>query len=357
MKNKLLIILIVFFLTSPPKLYSQSDNPESDKYTLLTMPYNKRPLTLYKGQFQADGGYKFALIGRTYDSNGDLIVLKDQGTASVLHFYHMEVKYGITDFLEVSAETNYMKKGIRSESLTYISGIDQMITVNNLDESRGMSDLFLLGSIRLPMTYEFFDFRVTGGISFPTAKHEPLQPTHTVTNVILASIYTINYHYNNKNGSGVPVYLLSGAAKFTVSKFSFETNLILRDPVKEGENIRWSEMLQPNRTFTYFSNSYRYLLNRTITLDASLHYQAAGWLNIKLNANYYNSRGGWTEYYGNKYSNPEQKMVTLEPGLEIQISPALKIWQVAGLPLSGMNMDGPFYLYITLSFNMFPFMR
>jgi len=174
------------------------------------------------------------------------------------------------DFLEVAAETNYLKRGIRGESLTYISGIDQMITVNSLDETRGMGDLFLSGSLRLPITFEFFDFRITGGISFPTAKHEPLQPTHTVTDFISSGIYTINYHYNNLNGFGIPIYKLSGAAKVSISNFSLETNFVWRDPLKEGENIRWSEMLKPDRTFTYFSNSYQYLLNRTITVDASL---------------------------------------------------------------------------------------
>ena len=92
-------------------------------------------------------------------------------------------------------------------------------------------------------------------------------------------------------------------------------------------------------------------------INSSIHYQAAGWFDINLKGSYFKSDGGWTEYWGIKYANPEITLFTLEPGFEIQISPSLTIYQVAGISLTGKSTDAPFYMFTTLSFNLFPFLR
>ena len=337
-------------------LNGQINSKPRDRFTLLTMPYNQRQLTLYRGQFQANAGYKFAVRGRTFDKDGDLLILKDEGTASVFHYYYFQVKYGITNFLELSAETNYLKHGIRSLTTEYYSLTDD-ITVNSLTTKKGMGDLLLQASARLPITYKWFDFGIRGGMFIPVAKFEPQKPTHTVTSVTAANTFTVNYHYNNTNGFGVPVYLVGASAKFNFSKLAMETDFIFSNPLKEGTNIRWDETLTASKTFNYDNQSYQYLLNNTIELNASFHFQANGWFNIQLNSNYFRSSGGWTEYWGKKYINPEEYLFSLEPGCEIQISPALRIYEMAGFPILGKNRDAPFYIFITLSYNMFPFIK
>ncbi|MCX6328092.1 MAG: hypothetical protein NTZ85_01070 [Bacteroidia bacterium] len=358
MKSASLFIITVLFLVCAVPAASQRNQAERDKFTLLTMPYNKRPLALYRGQFQANAGYKFAIRARSYDKDGNVIILKDQGTASVYHYYFLNIRYGITNFLELSAETNYIKKGIRSPAEKYFSTVADVVKVNTVTETKGMGDVLLLATLRLPITYKWFDFAAKGGIFLPTAKYEPPAPKHTITNVSLtaANTYTINFHYNNTNGFGVPVYLLSAVTKFSLSKFSIEADFSYMDPVKGGKNIRWDEELV-NKTFAYSSNSYKYRLNRIIEANAALHYQATGWFNIEINTNYHRSESGWTEYWGKKYKNPEEHLFTLEPAMEIQISPAITVYEITGLPLSGKNMDAPFYLFITLSYNLFPFLK
>jgi hypothetical protein len=353
--NYFISIILSISLIPVVSVSSQTGSATRDKFTLLTMPYNKRPLNLYRGQFQINAGYKFAIKARSYDLNGDLIILKDKGAASVLHYYFASIKYGITDFLEIDAEANYFRRGIRSESATYVSGATQ-ISVNRLDEERGMGDILLATTIRLPMEYKWFDFGIKGGMYIPSAKFEPRKPTHAITDIITANIYTINYHFNNTNGFGVPVYLISAAAKFSFEKISLQTDFTLKNPLKESRNIRWDQAMA-NKVFTYSENTYKYLLSKSTQLNVSLHYQAAGCFDINLNTSYSNSSGGWTEYWGRKYKNPEQNLLTIEPGFEIQISPSLTIYQIAGFTLSGKNTDAPFYLVTTLSFNMFPFLR
>jgi len=360
MKSKLVIATLTGVLACFISASSQTSSSTHDKYSLLTMPYNKRPLNIYKGQIQLNTGYKFAVRSRSFNNLGDVIVLKDKGNSSVLHYYFIEMKYGLTDFLEIGAETNYMKRGIRSESTTYLSanslGTTDVISVNNLKEFTGMSDILLFASLRLPFEYKRFDIGIRGGVFLPTAQYEQSKPTHSVTDVSAANSFTVNYHFNNKNGFGVPVYYVSAAAKFTVSKFALEADFTLREPVKEGTNITW-EQTMVDKAFSYYNKPYQYLLDRTIMVDASVHFQATGWFNIYMNGSYFKTSDGWTEYWGNKYRNPEMKLFTIEPGFEIQISPSLTIYQIAGFPLSGKNADAPFYLFTTVSFNSFPFLR
>ena len=325
------------------------------------MPYNKRPLTLYRGQFQTSAGYKFAVRAQSFNSEGDLVHLKDNGTGSVYHYYFAAVSYGVTDFIEIGAETNFLRRGIRDATITVVSitpASVERVTVNKLTESRGMGDIFLYTGIRLPVEYRWFDFGIKGGIFLPSAKYEPPKPENTVRAVALASesSTTINLHYNYKNGYGVPVWLIAGASKFTFRNLCAEAEWTMRDPVKEGQNIRWEETLA-DKEFSYYDKTYSYLLSRTYTFDASLHYQATGWFNLSLNASYFKTKGGWTEYWGNKYENPKKHLLNLEPGFELQVSPGLTVYQVAGFPVTGKNCDAPFYLFTTICYKMFPFLR
>jgi hypothetical protein len=356
MKRKLLISsflsLVVLFQAT-----GQNNSAPRDKFTLLTMPYNKRPLTLYRGELQVNAGYKFAIRSRSYDKDGNLIILKDIGTASVYHYYFMEMKYGITNFLEISAQTNYLKRGVRSVTENYFATSAEAITVNTVTETKGLGDILLMGSLRLPVTFKWFDFSIRGGAFVPSAKYEPAQPVHRVSNITAANSFTVDYQFKNKNGYGVPVWMISGATKFSFKKLSLEADFTYRQPVKEGENIRWDQELAADKSFTYSKNTYDYLLNESWDASASLHFQAAGWLNIQMNSSYFHSGGGWTEYWGDKYRNRKESLFSLEPALEIQISPAITIYEVAGFPLSGKNMDGPFYLFMTVSFNTFPFFK
>jgi hypothetical protein len=263
--------------------------------------------------------------------------------------------------MEAGVETNFLRRGIREATTTLTSASlsnVESVTVNTLTESKGMGDIFLFTSLRLPIKFRWFDFRVKGGIFVPSAKFETQQPTNNIVTTAIASdtYTTINLHYNYKNGYGVPVYLAAVAAKLNYKKFTAEGEWTFRTPVKEGHNIRWEETMA-EKAFSYYDKSYSYLLSNIYTLDASLHYQATGWFNFSMNASFYRTRGGWTEYWGNKYSNPEKRLVNLEPGFELQISPSLTVSQVAGFPLSGKNIDSPFYLFTTLSFNIFPFLR
>jgi hypothetical protein len=355
------IFALLFLFALIPMITSsgQTINQGRDKFTLLTMPYNMRPLTLYRGQFQVNAGYKFAVRTQSYNSDGDIVFLRNKGTGSVYHYYDVDIHYGLTDFFEMGIETNFIRRGVRSESTTFVSttlSTTDRVSVNKLTEVKGMGDILLLASLRLPIQYKSFDFAVTGGMFLPSSKYQPEKPTNTITDITAANSYTVNYHYNYTNGYGVPVYLISASFKMSLKKISLVADWTIRDPLKEGKTIRWEETMV-DKAFSYYDKTYQYLLSTTYNLNTAVHYQANGWFDIYINGSFQKSNGGWTEYWGNKYKNPETRLLTLEPGFELQISPSLTVYQVAGFPLKGKNSDAPFYLFTTIRFNNFPFFR
>ena len=345
-----LVLLLSVALTS----YGQSKEDGRDNFTLLTMPFNLRQLTLYRGQFTVDAGYKFAVRSVSYDDNGNKVILTNSGGGSVYHYYYTDIKYGVTNFLEVGAETYYLRHGIRTQTEKYISTTtsgNADITLNQLQELKGFGDVLLIMSLRPPMKYRGFDFRITGGLFLPVSGYKPDLPSNTVTTAA-ANSYVINSYTRYANGYGVPVYLLSGSMKAGIKKFTFEADFSFRTPKKEGTNIRWTSTID-NAKVSYNDKSYSYLLSNEFHLDASLHYQASGWFDVYLNADALETRGGWTEYWGNKYSNKQTMLVNIEPCFEIQISPSLRICQVAGFPLKGKNSDASFYMFTTIKFSRF----
>ena len=360
--NKRFFILLVIFIAavSSEIVKGQHTTSSSDKFTLLTRPFNQRPLTLFPGQFQANTGYKFAVRSQSYDQDGVLVDLKNNGTGSVYHYYFAELKYGLTYFAELGVQANFLRRGIREATVNLINTTPTTtdnIIVNKLTESKGMGDIFLFTTVRLPIEYKSFDFGLTGGIFLPSAKYEPEKPDNYVATADQASgNYTINLHYNSNNGYGVPVYLFAASAKITYNKFSLMADVSMQDPLAEGHNLRWEESLT-ERAFSYYDKSYSYLLSRIYLLNVSFHYQATGWFNLFMNTSFSRTKGGWTEYWGLKYKNPENDILNFEPGFELQISPSITIYQTAGFPVKGKNCDAPFYMFTTLSFNMFPFLR
>jgi hypothetical protein len=356
---KSVLWLTLVFAIIEPSLAQNYALPEN-KYNLLTMPYNHRPLTLYQGQVEINGGYKFAVRSQSYTADGQSIYLKDNGTGSVYHFYFADLSYGITDFMQAGISTNMLRHGQREQTTTITAndlGTSERVTVNKLTEVKGMGDLLIFTTLRLPIKYRWFDFAATGGLFIPTSQYKEQKPQNTVVSDLTAvSSYTVNYHYNQTNGYGVPVYLLSASVKGGYWKLFFEGDFIFKTPKEEGTNVRWEATLV-DKIFTYYEKPYQYLLSNSYTVNGALHYQATGWFDLFFNTSWQKTKGGWTEYNGKKYENRETSLLTLEPGFELKISPTFTIGQLAGFPVSGVNSDAPFYLLTTIRFDFFPFFR
>lgn len=343
--------LIIFIFISLTDCRAQ-EGSGPDKYTLLTEPFNIRPINVHKGQFQFNAGYRMSIRTKYYDSSGEAMGLAEDGSASIQHSYLLSLKYGVLEFFELGAEMNYHKKGIREATENFLSGMD-IVTVNTLKEYNGFEDLYLYGSLGLPFDVDIVDFTLKGGISLNTAKHKPDKPDHTYDYFGLGS-YTFNYHYINNNGTGTPVWKAGADLQLAFNKVTLYTTALFSSPLKEVQSYYWSEFFE-NGDFIYTSHDYSFLPQESLNIYASLHYQALNWLDLSLALNHFKSTGGWISYNDVKYSVNDLVLDNLELGLEIQVSPLIRLYEVAGFTVGGQNADAPFYIMTSLSFNIIPF--
>lgn len=366
MRLKLLYILqlVLLFAFFCPSLSGQFNETGRNKYSLLTKPYNERSLQLYRGQLQFNTGFELGVRTRIFDHNGTNIRDKSDGVTSVNYLFPFEIRYGITDFVEIEASTSYSRTGIPDKTISYILP-GYMLDIYSLNELRGMADLLVSVSLRLPFEYKHADFSLGGGVFLPTAKHRPEQPHHTLINQELEMTdgtyktiqYTVKYWHIQPNGLGVPVYRLTASGKIGYQKLSLHVNSAFRFPAKIGKNIRWSQSMDDTGNFSYESEKYDYLPDRTVDITAIAHYQINGWFDIHLSGSTFWSSKGWTEYSNKKFANREQQLYIIEPGFAIQVSPSLTLYQSITFPLSGKNIDGRFGVSIKASFNVFPFFK
>lgn len=352
MKINYLITTIIFIVFTGHISSQAQQASSSDKYTLLTEPFNLRPINVHKGQLQFNAGYQMSIRTKYYDSDGELAGLAEDASASIQHSYLLSMKYGVLEFFELGAEMNYHKKGVREATENFLSGIN-LVTINTLKEYNGFEDLFLYGSLSLPFDADLVDFALKGGVSINSAKHKPDKPDHTYDYFGLGS-YTFNYHYKNHNGTGTPVWKAGADLQVSINKITLYTNVLFSSPLREVESFYWSEFFE-NGKFIYTSNNYKFLPQESFNIYASLHYQALNWLDLSLAYNKLKSTGGWISYNDVKYSVPNLGLDNLEMGLEIQVSPLIRLSEVAGFTIGGQNADGPFYIMTSLSFNMIPF--
>lgn len=349
---KIIYALAIILPISGTLASAQTGEGGQDKYTLLTEPFNLRPLNMHKGQWQINTGYSLGVRTKTYDSAGEKISLDTDGTASVKHSFMFNIKYGILEYLEVGAGMNFYKQGIRGKTSNYFSGLDYIVT-NELSEYNGFEDLHLHASLSLPLDIDLIDFAVEGGLSLPTARHEPDKPSHTFIYYEYQS-YTFNYHYNYNNGLGVKTWDITASLKLSLNNISLIATGSYNVPFEEGESCYWDESFETDR-FEYEKIPYSYLTPEYLSVSSEIHYQAIAWLDVFAGYDYRRSNGGWFEWYGDKYAEPEVRTSYINTGVEIQVSPIIRLYEKAGFSIGGKNADGPFYILTSLSINMFPF--
>lgn len=331
-------------------LHFQGASGQEDKFTLLTEPFNLRPVSMHRGQFQFNAGYRLAIRNAQFDADGEKIGLKEDGSAVVGHTYFFNLHFGIFEFLEFGAEMNYLKQGVRGQTREYLSGND-ILTVTELTEYKGMEDLFLSLTLRLPFLPEMIDLGLTGFYSLALAEHQPDRPGHAFEVVSAASNWNaIRYRYNNRNGNGVSYFGGGGTLKIRGSMFAFQASGSMQAPAGETNSVRWISWLN-GTDFEYTSSEYALRPPVNLFVDAGIHIQAAGWLDLFLGGAFDQTTNGWYEALGQKYTLPETSVITLQTGFEIQVSPSLRLLEYAVFPISGKNTYASFAIHTGLSYN------
>ncbi len=312
-----------------------------------------RPVSLHNGQFQTNAFYTFDFFTKSYDHNSSSNDLRDQGIASARHGYLFNISYGILEHIQLTVGMNYISATQRGNDRDiYIS--ENGILESEITEIKGFEDLFIGSVLRLPLNLRIFDIGISLGITLPTAKYRTECPEHQIESVAgFTNSFYINYHNINPPGKGVPAYMIGIQGKFRTSKMAVNLRSDYWMSNKEATNIYWQYRIE-NNEFRYQSNEYNYMIDDLFRLDVHIDYQVFAWFDIFSGFSSENTFGGWSEQYGARISNYETSLNCLFIGFEIQATPHIRLYQRAGLTISGKNIMAPVSFITGINYNLFP---
>jgi hypothetical protein len=313
-----------------------------------------RPVTLHKGQLQTNAFYAFDFFNKFYDQNSSGGNLTDKGLASAMHSYMFKINYGILEHIQFTIGMNYISTTHRTNDRYFIIS-ENFICENEITEIKGFEDLLIGSVLRLPLRIKSVDVGFSIGITLPTANYKQKCPEHEILSVEgTTDSYIINYHYIIPAGKGIPVMLAGIQGKFRTSRIAVNIDASYWASYKEAINILWQHRLEHGK-FQYKSHEYNYMVNDLFSLDIHIDYQAIAWFDVFGGFYMENSFGGWSEQYGPRINNYETSIYSVFTGFEIQATPHIRLYQKAGITISGKNTIAPVSFQTGISFNLFPF--
>ncbi|MBN2215248.1 MAG: hypothetical protein JW723_13505 [Bacteroidales bacterium] len=351
MKECLLIVLAVFTLSD---FTFAQDN--ITKFSLLTERAVDRPLTMHKGQLQANIQYGFSRNTLKYNDFGSSLNLQEEGIAFSDHVFEARFSYGLFEMIEINAEAVYQSSIERKAEYMVLSE-EGIRYYSEFTEAKGFKDIYLGAKVRPLPDYDFFDLCLENGITFPTASFNPDLPEHEFElNETEENISYIKYHYNENHGTGVAVYYIGVTLKIRLQRMAFLGSFKHQRPLKEGIKTEWRSSLTDSR-FDYAGLNYKFKPNNTSYAAITCHYQLFPWFDLYGDIQYQKSSGGWSYQLLQQRKDPVEKVISGCLGYEIQASPLIRIFQHINFSMTGQNTNG-YYLVITgASFNLFPFYK
>jgi hypothetical protein len=339
------IFILLLQLLNCNLIHSQ----DTDIYSLLTERYTDRPINLHRGQIQVNTGYELSVLNRKFDTHGKAVNLSKDGSAAMQHLFPLNVRFGVLEHLQLSAGINHARTGIRERNI-WIAGYDTELSIDELDEFKGLDNLKLELAFRAPLGLKHLDWTIHGNINIPVFSTSPVQPAHAVFTPLLATTTQISYYYKNKFGSGILTGAFGSDLKFHASHFSLLLSGSFTAPLKEATNIQWKSILIDNE-FKYYTQEFTFKCGKQIEYTALFACQAIDWLAIELFVNGNNIFGGWSDVTGKKIGYRTQNLIAGGLGYEIMVSPHLRLFQTIEIPVEGENIMGFLAINTAISIN------
>lgn len=322
---------------------------EGDVYSLLTERFVDRPINVHRGQLQVNSGYKFSIINKKFDSDGNKIDLTEDGSPAVEHLIPLDIRFGVLEHLQFSAKINYARSGIREQNLLIIT--DEQINIDKLNEYNGMDDLYLGLDIRAPLGLKLVDWTVSAGLSLPIADHKPEQPDHKIQTMTIITEFTqVIYQFKNKYSDGVMIASFGTNFQAGTSSFSVLVGGNFKTGMKEGESIFWNSRLVDGE-FEYESQEYQYHPGQQISYNALVAYQAIDWFVVLGSFSGLKTYNGWSNESQKKIGYPEASLLSAGIGYEIMVTPSLRLFQMVEFPVAGISYLGFLVINTGISLN------
>jgi hypothetical protein len=318
-----------------------------------------RPITVHARQLRISGGYNLQIISRRFDSQGEIIRLRDEGLASVRHRFSLDLKYGLNNFIQLNTAIAQSSNTVREQS-RYIFPIEPepVISRDVITEYAGFEDVYVGIDLRAPLRTRKADLGLTLGMTFPSAPAEPAQPEHSFEALEEngSSMHQFIYRYNNRLGKGVPIARIGGMAKYRLAQWAFSARVDYQHGLKDGDSFEWRHQLTTDGQFEYRSDPYSYRQPDSFFYFTEAEYQPLPWFDIFLNVSGHIARNGWTSSQGDiRLATPYQSSWILCPGFEIIVTPRLWLRERISYTVAGKNYEAPFGFETSLLYNFFPF--
>lgn len=317
-----------------------------------------RPITLHAGQLRFTGAYDVTLHARRFDATGETVSLRDAGIASVRNRYTLDVRYGITPFIQFTAAIGATGHVI-AQRTEYTDADEGDPAMSHRIERKysGMDDLFLGVDLRAPLKTRKLDVAIALGALLPTARSAPPRPEHffEVSQQDGNPMHRYIYRYHNPPGYGVAIASVGGKAKYRTARWAFSSGVDYRHGLEDGVTIEWRHQLTSDGMFEYRKIPVTYRLPDSFDYFAEVEFQPSPSVDLFVNASGYTAYRGWTSRQDDlKVAVPYQTVVICSPGVEILITPRLWLRERLDIALAGKNSNAILGAETTVMYNLFP---
>lgn len=314
-----------------------------------------RPIFLHKNQVRVTSGYEMAIINRRFLADGSAIKLSDINLSGIRHSVPFELKYGLTDFLQVDLAINHRNQILRE-------GSDQIIVIDpslvnppltevyRVTEKIGFDDLMVNLAARVPFKTNRWDIGISVGLQTPTMNIQTPQPNHEV--ITTPDSRRFNFRNQGTWSNSIPTVRLGGIFKFRQPKWGITLTTDYRHGLKEGTNRFWTYQLT-NNNFQYSATSYAFQAADFVSNQAQLEYQITSWFNAFFNITHFTEKNGWVKVNQTQRKVSDEEITQAFLGFELLATHRLWIRQQFGFSTGGKNSDAPIFFGISISYNSF----
>lgn len=349
--------LLFFFVFLPFGLAAQRMPGDS---ILMHERSIDRPITLHAKQVRVTGGYDLSILSRRFDQTGEVINMRDEGSSSVRNDYSLDVKYGVTDHVQLTAAIAATRQVISRETEYLTPRVDPGAAHDVQNSYSGMRDLFLGVDVRAPLRTRKFDVAVSLGAYIPTAPSGSQKPRHTFRAVTQdgSPLHQYSYHYHDAPGYGIVVGIIGATIKYRTSLWAFSSGVDYRHGTETGSGYAWKHQITSGGEFEYRKEKRTYRLPDAFNYFAEIELQASRRLNLFVNGSGVTAYDGWVSNADDlKVAVPYRTIILISPGVEILLTPKLWLRERLDLSLAGKNHEAVVALQTSIMYNFFAINR
>lgn len=318
-----------------------------------------RPITVHRGQLRLTGDYRFSILSKEFDAAGELISLREAGSASISHRVALDVKYGLSEFIQLSASIARRQHRLshRTEYI-YPEDADPVISHQIINDHSGLEDLYVGVDLRAPLKTRSLDLALTVGAHLPTARFEARAPRHSFksSGPDTDPVHHFTYRYYFPAGRGITVGRVGGMAKYRSRTWAISGRIDYEHGLVDGNGIDWIHQFDTESGFEYRRVPYTYRLPDSFAYFLEAEFQPRPWLDIFINGSGFTAFHGWISRMDNlKVAIPYRTVVLCSPGAEVLITPRLWVRGRVNIALAGKNAQAPIGFETMIMYNVFPF--